>query len=138
MLSIHPAAKLDVDQMNLLHHNDLNLHSQHHQQMNEELSGMLNHCHPLALNSDHQAMLHHGSMSHHLKQEPSGYTPSNHPFSITRLLPTESKADIKMYDMHYGYNSLSPLQNSVHAQATIGNDYYNNPLYHTPTGTTSL
>ncbi|KAK9754562.1 Forkhead N-terminal region [Popillia japonica] len=138
MLSIHPAAKLDVDQMNLLHHNDLNLHSQHHQQMGEELTGMLNHCHPLALNSDHQAMLHHGSMSHHLKQEPSGYTPSNHPFSITRLLPNESKADIKMYDMHYGYNSLSPLQNSVHAQASIGNDYYNNPLYHTPTGTTSL
>ncbi|XP_022911916.1 protein fork head [Onthophagus taurus] len=147
MLSLHPAAKLDVDQMNLLqHHNDLNaLHSQHHQQnmSHEELSGMLNRCHPLSLNgsasvADHQMLHHHtSSMGHHLKQEPTvgGYTPSNHPFSITRLLPTESKTDIKMYDMHYGYNSLSPLQNSVHAQSAIGNDYYNSTLYHTPSGT---
>ncbi|KAG5878189.1 hypothetical protein JTB14_034021 [Gonioctena quinquepunctata] len=85
-------------------------------------------------------MLHHSPMNHHLKQEPTGYTPSNHPFSITRLLPAESKSDIKMYaDMQYaGYNTLSPLQNSIHSHASIGNDYYNSPsLYHT-SGTTSL
>lgn len=139
MLSIHPS-KLDVDQMNLLHHNDLNMHPQHHQQnmSHEEISAMVNRCHPLALSSDHQAMLHHSSMSHHLKQEPAGYTPSTHPFSITRLLPNESKADIKMYDMQYGYNTLSPLSNSVHTHPSLGNDYYNSSLYHSSTGTTSL
>lgn len=139
MLSLHPS-KLDVEQMNLLHPNDLNMHQQHHQQQmsHEELAAMVNRC-PLTLSSDHQAMLHHNSMSHHLKQEPTGYTPSNHPFSITRLLPAESKSDIKMYtEMQYGYNTLSPLSNSVHSHSAIGNDYYNAPLYHTSAGTTSL
>ncbi|XP_077297226.1 fork head box protein [Arctopsyche grandis] len=60
-----------------------------------------------------------------LKQEPAGYTPPTHPFSITRLLPAESKPDLKMYDMgSYGYGSLPgpPLQH----------DYYGGgPLYPT-------
>lgn len=139
MLNIHPS-KLDVEQMNLLHPNDLNMHQQHHHQnvSQEELSAMVNRCHPLSLSGEHQAMLHHSSMGHHLKQEPTGYTPSNHPFSITRLLPAESKSDIKMYDMQYGYNTLSPLPNSVHAHTSIGNDYYSSPLYHNSAGTTSL
>ncbi|KAL3285636.1 hypothetical protein HHI36_000168 [Cryptolaemus montrouzieri] len=142
MLGIHPS-KLDVDNMNLLHANDLNnMHTQHHHQQNmshEELSAVMNRCHPLSLSSDHQAMLHHTSMGHHLKQEPAGYTPSNHPFSITRLLPNESKSDIKMYtDMQYGYNTLSPLPNSVHSHPSIGNDYYNSSLYHPSAGTTTL
>ncbi|XP_076269147.1 fork head box protein [Rhynchophorus ferrugineus] len=139
MINIHPA-KLDVDQMSLLNGNELNMHQQHHQGMShEELSAMINRNNHLAL-SEHQAMLHHGSMNHHLKQEPSvGYTPSNHPFSITRLLPTESKSDIKMYDMQYaGYNTLNPLPNPIH-HTSLGNDYYNNStLYHTSTGATSL
>lgn len=106
-------------------------HSSHHSQLQqEELSAMVNRCHPSLL-SDYHSM-------HHLKQEPTGYTPSNHPFSITRLLPTESKADIKMYDMsqYAGYNTLSPLPNS---HAALGQDsYYQSLGYHAPTGTTSL
>ncbi|XP_066253517.1 protein fork head [Euwallacea similis] len=140
MMNIHPS-KLDVEQMSLLNANDLNMHQQHHHNMtNEELSAMINRNNHLAL-SEHQAMLqHHNSLNHHLKQEPTGYTPSNHPFSITRLLPTESKSDIKMYaDMGYGYNTLSPLPNSIHPHASLGNDYYNSSsLYHTPTGATPL
>lgn len=107
-----------------------------HQLQQEELSAMVNRCHPSLL-SDYHSM-------HHLKQEPSGYTPSNHPFSITRLLPTESKADIKMYDMSQyasaaGYNTaLSPLPNS-HAAALSQDSYYQSLGYHhTPAGTTSL
>lgn len=138
MLGIH-STKLE-DQMNILHHNDLGMHNQHHQQQNlshEELSAMVGRCHPLALEG-HQAMLHHGAMGHHLKQEPPGYTPSNHPFSITRLLPAESKSDIKMYDMQYGYNPLSPIANPVHSHSGLANDsYYQSSLYHT-SGTTSL
>lgn len=139
MLSIHPA-KLDVDQMNLLHHSDLGMHSQHHQQnmSHDELSAMVNRVHPISLSSE--AMLHHGAMNH-LKQEPSGYTSADHPFSITRLLPMESKTQVKMYaDTHhqYPYNGLAPLPNSMHPHASIGNDYYNTPLYHTSTGTSSL
>ncbi|XP_055679280.1 protein fork head [Lutzomyia longipalpis] len=109
-------------------------HSQHpppHQQLQqEELSAMVNRCHPSLL-SDYHSM-------HHLKQEPAGYTPSSHPFSITRLLPTESKADIKMYDMsqYTGYNTLSPLPNS---HAALGQEsYYQSLGYHAPAGTTSL
>nr|ATP16165.1 putative fork head [Leptinotarsa decemlineata] len=141
MLSIHPG-KLDVDQMNMLNANELHNMQQHHHHQgmtHEELSAMINRNNHLALSSEHQAMLHHAPMGHHLKQEPTGYTPSNHPFSITRLLPTESKSDIKMYDMQYaGYNTLSPLPNSIHSHASIGNDYYNSPsLYHT-SGTTLL
>lgn len=106
-------------------------HPSHHQQLQqEELTAMVNRCHPSLL-TDYHTM-------HHLKQEPSGYTPSSHPFSITRLLPTESKADIKMYDMsqYAGYNTLSPLPNS---HAALGQDsYYQSLGYHAPAGTTSL
>lgn len=102
----------------------------HHQIQQEELSAMVNRCHPSLL-SDYHPM-------HHLKQEPSGYTPPSHPFSITRLLPTESKADIKMYDMsqYAGYNTLSPLPSS---HAALGQEsYYQSLGYHSTSGATSL
>lgn len=106
-------------------------HGSHHAQLQqEELSAMVNRCHPSLL-SDYHSM-------QHLKQEPAAYTPSNHPFSITRLLPPESKADIKMYDMsqYAGYNTLSPLPNS---HGALGQDsYYHSLGYHAPAGTTSL
>lgn len=54
-----------------------------------------------------------------LKQEPTGYAPAPHPFSITRLLPgADTKSDLKMYDVNYGYG---------HAPA---DNYYQSPLYH--------
>ncbi|ENN79246.1 protein fork head [Dendroctonus ponderosae] len=141
MMNIHPS-KLDVDQMSMMNANELNMHQQHHHQnmSHEELSVMINRSNHLASLTEHQAMLHHNSINHHLKQEPTGYTPSNHPFSITRLLPTESKSDIKMYaDMGYGYNTLSPLPNAIHSHASLGNDYYNSSsLYHSSTGATGL
>lgn len=128
----------DSDSLGLLHSAELcNLqqsHSHHsasaHQQLqHEELTAMVNRCHPSLLGEYHTMQ--------HLKQEPPGYTPSTHPFSITRLLPTESKADIKMYEMgQYGYNALSPLSNS---HAALGQDsYYQSLGYHAPAGTTSL
>ena len=107
-------------------------HTAHHHQQQEELTAMVNRCHPSLL-SDYHTM-------HHLKQEPTGYMPSNHPFSITRLLPSESKADIKMYEMsqYAGYQGLSPLPNS-HAAAALGQDsYYQSLGYHPSAGTTSL
>lgn len=130
----------DADTIAMLHANAAELclgqqpgqHGSHHQQLQqEELSAMVNRCHPSLL-GDYHSM-------HHLKQEPTGYTPSSHPFSITRLLPTESKADIKMYDMsqYAGYNALSPLPNS-HA-ALSQETYYQSIGYHaSPAGTTSL
>lgn len=109
-------------------------HHQHHQLQQEELSSitsMVNRCHPSLISDYHTSM-------HHLKQEPTGYAPPSHPFSINRLLPTESKADIKMYDMsqYAGYNALSPLANS---HAALGQEsYYQSLGYHTPAGTTTL
>lgn len=86
------------------------------QQQEAELSAMVNRCHSHHLTS---ALDHYG---HHLKQE---YPPaSSHPFSITRLLPTESKTDIKMYaDMQYGYSDST---------------YYQSSLYHSPPGAAAL
>lgn len=109
-------------------------HQHHHQLQQEELSSitsMVNRCHPSLISDYHSSM-------HHLKQEPSGYAPPSHPFSINRLLPTESKADIKMYDMsqYAGYNALSPLTNS---HAALGQEsYYQSLGYHAPAGTTTL
>lgn len=126
---LHATADLCLAQQSQSHH------GAHHQQLQqEELSAMVNRCHPSLL-SDYHSM--------HLKQEPPGYTPSSHPFSITRLLPAESKADIKMYDMsqYAGYNGLSPLQNSHAAAAALEqNSYYHQSLgyHHASTGTTSL
>lgn len=101
----------------------------HHQLQQEDLTAMVvNRCHPSLLGDYHSV--------HHLKQEPTGFA-NSHPFSITRLLPSESKADFKMYEMgQYGYNGLSPLPNS---HGALGQDsYYPSLGYHTPAGTTSL
>jgi forkhead box protein A2 nuclear factor 3-beta len=123
---------------------------QHSLQQHEELAAMVGRCgHPhLPLAAEHhQAMLqHHGGHHPHLKQEPSGYSVSNHPFSITRLLPTASKNDITTYSQMYaaGYNPLSPLPNAVHpahsgAALAAQDSYYQSSLYHhAPTGATSL
>lgn len=127
---LHANAELCLGQQGLQHAAAVQQHhhTNHHLQQ-EELSAMVNRCHPSLIGEYHASM-------HHLKQEPTpGYTPSNHPFSINRLLPTESKADIKMYDMsQYGpYNPLSPLSNS---HTALGQEsYYHNLGYHAPTAT---
>ncbi|XP_075222609.1 fork head box protein [Lycorma delicatula] len=103
----------------LSQHGELCMNTQQQQvqqQQDDMVAAMVGRCHPhlaATLQPDHYS-------HHHLKQE---YAASNHPFSITRLLPNESKADIKMYDMaaQYGYN-----------------DYYQSSLYHSSAGTTAL
>jgi len=145
MLGLHP--KVESDQLGMLqastdlclssnqvHHQSHPGHQQHLQ--HEDLAAMVNRCHPHLALSEHQVMLqnHH----HHLKQEPS-YNAANLPFSIHRLLPAESKADIKMYDMYAQQynNSISPLPNH-HGLAQ--DPYYQSSLYHhhTPAGTPAL
>ncbi|KAG8318440.1 protein fork head [Homalodisca vitripennis] len=119
MLGLHPGGKMDDPMSTLLHQNsELCLQQQHHQQslQQDDLAAMVNRCHPhLALSPEHYN-------HHHLKQE---YAAANHPFSITRLLPAESKADIKMYDMAAQY-------------AGYNDSYYQSSLYHGPAGTTAL
>lgn len=129
---LHATADLCLAQQQHSHPQHTSHHHHHQQLQQEDIANMVNRCHPSLL-GDYHSM-------HHLKQEPSGYTPSNHPFSITRLLPTESKADIKMYEMsQYGYNGLSPLPNSHAAAAALGQDsYYQSLGYHPSAGTTSL
>lgn len=144
MAMLQAAHGKDVETLALLHVGELGIpqqqhlqqqhqQQQHHQQLQqqqEELSAMVNRCHPSLLGEYHQMQ--------HLKQEPPGHTPYSHPFSITRLLPAESKADIKMYEMsqYAGYNTLSPLPNS---HAALGQEsYYQSLGYHTPAGTSTL
>ncbi|PSN42634.1 Protein fork head [Blattella germanica] len=128
-------------QHSLQHPHQHNLQQQ--QQQHEEMAALVGRCGHSQLALDH----HHAMLQHHhphLKQEPSGYSVSSHPFSITRLLPTESKNDIKMYSDMYSYNGLSPLNNAVHpahsgAAALAQDSYYQSPLYHhAPAGATSL
>lgn len=132
---LHATADLCLAQQNHPHpHHTQHPSHHHHQQLQQEdITAMVNRCHPSLLDNYHTM--------HHLKQEPAaGFSSSNHPFSITRLLPTESKADIKMYEMsqYASYNGLSPLPNS-HAAAALGQDsYYQSLGYHPSTGTTSL
>jgi len=105
-------------------------HHQHHASESAELAAMVNRCHP-HLAAEHHHMLQAAAAAAHLKQEASPYAVATHPFSITRLLPNESKADIKMtYDMaaQYaaasGYNTLSPIPNGQES------GYYQSSLYH--------
>lgn len=118
MLGLHPSGKMDDPMSTLLHGNgELCLQPQHGGQQSlqqDDLAAMVNRCHP-HLVPDHYN-------HHHLKQE---YAAANHPFSITRLLPAESKADIKMYDMAAQY-------------AGYNDSYYQSSLYHGPAGTTAL
>lgn len=109
-LGLQPMLKDGDPMANLLHQSGSELCLQ----QQEDLSSMVGRCHP------HLALEHYGH--HHLKQE---YPASSHPFSITRLLPAESKADIKMYaDMQYGtYSDTS---------------YYQSTLYHSPPGAAAL
>lgn len=109
------------------------LSASHHAQMQqEELSAMVNRCHPSLLSEFHSF--------HHLKQEPpGGYTPSHHPFSINRLLPTESKADIKMYELSHQYASYNTMTTLNNSHAALGQEsYYQSLGYHAPAGTTTL
>ncbi|XP_065211653.1 protein fork head-like [Planococcus citri] len=114
---------------------------QHHQQQHhlgglqqEDIAAMMGRCHPhfgLGSAPDHHYN-HHHHHHHGIKTEYSG--PASHPFSITRLLPTESKPDIKMYDM--GMAAAAAAQYAH--QYTNPAEYYQNSLYHTPTGTAAL
>nr|AEL22915.1 fork head domain transcription factor [Nilaparvata lugens] len=105
-----------------LHQQQQQSHHQQQQQQHQDemVAAMVGRCHPhLAASLQVQPDTHYPHSHHHLKQE---YPASSHPFSITRLLPAESKTDIKMYDMsQYGYN-----------------DYYQSSLYHPSAGTTAL
>lgn len=132
-LGIGAGPQLHVHQQSSHHHSNSGLSAANHnaQMQQEELSAMVNRCHPSLLSDFHSF--------HHLKQEPpGGYTPSHHPFSINRLLPTESKADIKMYELsqYAGYNTMTTLNNS---HVALGQEsYYQSLGYHAPAGTTTL
>lgn len=113
---------------------------QHHQQhhlsglQQEDLAAMMGRCHPhfagLGGGADHHYN-HHHHHHHGIKSEYTG--PASHPFSITRLLPAESKPDIKMYDM-----GMAAAAAAQYAQYNPAAEYYQNSLYHTPTGTAAL
>ncbi|KAL0269876.1 UNVERIFIED_CONTAM: hypothetical protein PYX00_007464 [Menopon gallinae] len=123
-----PSHNGSIDGKKTPNHHDEQHHGSHHQQhqqhlQHDEIAAMVR-GHPHLSLSEHQVMLQN---HHHLKQEPTGYAAANHPFSIHRLLPTESKADIKMYDMAAQY-----------AHSLANDSYYQSPLYCTPTGTTTL
>jgi len=146
LMSLHQPKIEASDPMAGLLHQDMSnclqspvvSHHQHHAAESAELAAMVNRCHP-HLSAEHHHMLQAAAAAAHLKQEASPYAVATHPFSITRLLPNESKADIKMtYDMaaQYaaasGYNTLSPIPNAQESS------YYQSSLYHPPASTTTL
>ncbi len=127
----------------------LQQHQQHQQQeqshhhhhisplQQEDLAAMMGRCHPhfgIGSSTDHPYSHHHHHHHHHhhagIKSEYSA--PASHPFPITRLLPTESKPDIKIYDVN-----MAAAAAAQYAQYNPA-DYYQNSLYHTPAGTAAL
>jgi len=100
------------------HQQALHHQQQHHQHQQDELAAIMSRCPPQLL-PDYQ-----------LKQE---YTASAHPFSITRLLPAESKPDLKLqYDM-----AQYTTYNHHHAALPSAADSYYH-YHHASPGTTAL
>lgn len=114
---------------------------QHHQQQNhfvglqqEDLAAMMGRCHPhfgFGTSNDYHYNHHH---HHHHQGIKTEYpAPASHPFSITRLLPTESKPDIKMYDM-----GMAAAAAAQYAQYNPAAEYYQNSLYQNSSSTAAL
>lgn len=108
------------------HHGSHEKRGEHHEksatgagddkEMRDELLAQLHAAPELCLPEHTPLALEHYAQ---LKQEPAGYAPAPHPFSITRLLPgADTKSDLKMYDVNYGYGH------------TPADNYYQSPLYH--------
>jgi len=90
----------------------------------QSLSRPLSHDTTQALLTHH----HHGQYNHgpHF----------NHPFSITNLMSSENKLDLKMYESmqaNYNYNQLSPVHAPIQKDPSAINDYYKAYTPHTAT-----
>ena len=96
------------------------------------------HMHPSLYGSQARALadpsvLHHQSMllAGQLKADPHYSSTRDHPFSISSIIASENKADMKLYEMQYGaYPPLSPL-GPGHTGMANDQSYYHHPsLYH--------
>lgn len=112
-------------------------HPGHHHSLDHHMhSGIYTSAHQTRALSDASAagVLHHQSMiiAGQLKADPHYNSSRDHPFSISSIIASENKADLKFYEMQYGtYPPLSPLGPG---HTTIPNDaasYYHSSLYHT-------
>lgn len=73
-----------------------------------------------------------------LKTDPH-FNPSNHPFSISSIISTENKTDMKLYEMSQ-YGSYAPLSPMTPGHTSLPNDpatYYHPSLYSVHSSATS-
>ncbi|XP_054154185.1 silk gland factor 1-like [Oppia nitens] len=78
-------------------------------------------------------VLHHQSMllAGQLKADPHYNSTRDHPFSISSIIASENKADMKLYEMQYGaYPPLSPLAPGHTTMANDASYYHHSSLYH--------
>lgn len=102
------------------HHMHPNLYSNPHQRALTDPSGVLSH---------HQMLL-----AGQLKADPHYNSTRDHPFSISSIIASENKADMKLYEMQYGaYPPLSPLPPGHTSIPNEASSYYHPSLYHTTT-----
>jgi len=77
--------------------------------------------------SHHQSML----LAGQLKADPHYSSSRDHPFSISSIIASENKADMKLYEMGYAaYPPLSPLAPGHTAMANDASYYHHSSLYH--------
>ena len=96
------------------------------------------HMHPSLYGSQGRAlgepgMLHHQSMllAGQLKADPHYSSTRDHPFSISSIIASENKADMKLYEMQYGaYPPLSPMAPGHTNMANDASYYHHSTLYH--------
>lgn len=101
-----------------MHHG---LYSSAHQPRAIADAGVLHH---------HQSML----LAGQLKADPHFNSSRDHPFSISSIIASENKADMKLYEMQYGaYQPLSPLATGHTSIQNESTSYYHPSLYHTAT-----
>ncbi|CAG2103124.1 unnamed protein product [Medioppia subpectinata] len=96
-------------------------------------SQMEHHMHAGLYGSGTGVLSHHQSMllAGQLKADPHYSSTRDHPFSISSIIASENKADMKLYEMQYGaYPPLSPIAPGHTPMANDTSYYHHSSLYH--------
>jgi hypothetical protein len=114
-----------------IHHQQPSHGPSHNPHSVTDVTGLQSLSRPLSHDTTQALLTHH----HHGQYNHGPHF--NHPFSITNLMSSENKLDLKMYESmqaNYGnYNQLSPVHAPIQKDPSSINDYYKAYTPHTAT-----